>query len=49
VAFGRRLFALAPEPKRFIAFERGTHVDLDEQGAVAAVHAFLNEVGPGRR
>ena len=38
IAFGRRLYELAPEPKRFVAFEDGTHVDLDEQersGAVA--------------
>jgi fermentation-respiration switch protein FrsA (DUF1100 family) len=47
--FGRRLFALAPEPKRFIAFENGTHIDLDEQGAVGAVHAFLDEIRQGRR
>ena len=49
VAFGRRLYALAPEPKRFIAFEHGTHIDLDERGAVAAVHTFLDEFGPGRQ
>jgi fermentation-respiration switch protein FrsA (DUF1100 family) len=49
VGFGRRLYALAPEPKRFIAFEDGTHIDLDERGAVAAVHAFLNDVRPGRQ
>jgi fermentation-respiration switch protein FrsA (DUF1100 family) len=49
VAFGRRLYALAPEPKRFVSFEHGTHVDLDERGAVAAVHAFLKEARPGQQ
>ena len=43
-AFGRRLYELAPGRKRFVAFERGTHVDLDEQGAVAEARAFLNEI-----
>jgi len=41
--FGRRLFELAPEPKRFVAFETGTHIDLDDQGAVGVVQRFLNE------
>jgi uncharacterized protein len=48
VAFGRQLYALAPEPKRFVAFENGTHINLDEQGAVRTVHAFLAEVWPRR-
>ena len=43
VAFGRRLYELAPGPKRFVAFETGTHIDLDEQGAVGLVHSFLDE------
>ena len=43
-ALGRRLYALAPGPKRFVAFENGTHVDLDEQGAVGTVQAFLDEI-----
>lgn len=41
--FGRRLFARAPEPKRFVAFEAGTHVNLDELGAVAIAQRFLEE------
>lgn len=44
-AFGRRLYALAPEPKRFVAFENGTHVNLDEQGAVGIARTFLQELG----
>ncbi len=44
VAFGRRLYELAPGPKRFVAFETGTHIDLDEQGAVGLVHSFLDEI-----
>jgi uncharacterized protein len=48
-AFGRRLYELAPQPKRFVAFETGTHVNLDELGAVGIVHRFLDEtVGRGR-
>ncbi len=41
VAFGRRLFEMAPEPKRFIAFPLGTHTDLDRFGVVAVVREFL--------
>src|SRR4029078_12901340 len=29
IALGERLFALANEPKRFVRFPAGTHVDLD--------------------
>ena len=48
-AFGRRLYELAPQPKRYVAFETGTHVNLDELGAVGIVHRFLDEtVGQGR-
>lgn len=41
VELGRQLFALANEPKRFVAFPQGTHVDLDEQGALPVARAFL--------
>lgn len=41
IRFGRRLFGLAPEPKRFVAFPLGTHVNLDTLGAVDTAHAFL--------
>jgi fermentation-respiration switch protein FrsA (DUF1100 family) len=43
IAFGRRLYELAPGLKRFVAFEAGTHVDFDEQGAIATATAFLAE------
>jgi pimeloyl-ACP methyl ester carboxylesterase len=46
VHFGERLFALAPGRKRLVRFPEGTHVNLDEQGAIAAVRAFLTELGP---
>lgn len=43
VELGRRLFALASEPKRFVAFPQGTHVDLDAQGATAVAKDFINK------
>jgi len=42
-AFGRRLYELAPQPKRFVAFETGTHINLDELGAVGVAQRFLDE------
>jgi uncharacterized protein len=42
-SFGRRLYELAPQPKRFVSFETGTHIDLDEQGAIGIVQRFLAE------
>ena len=41
IRFGERLFALANEPKKMVRFPRGTHVDLDDHGAIDAVRAFL--------
>ena len=41
IRFAERLFALAPEPKRLVRFPFGTHVDLDDHGAVDEVKAFL--------
>jgi pimeloyl-ACP methyl ester carboxylesterase len=43
-AFGRQLYELAPGRKRFVAFDHGTHIDFDEQGAVATARAFLEEI-----
>src|SRR5215813_3321571 len=43
IKFGERLFALANEPKRFIRYDKGGHIDLDEYGAGEAAHAFLTE------
>jgi fermentation-respiration switch protein FrsA (DUF1100 family) len=41
IAFGERLFALAPEPKQFIKFPEGGHNDLDAYGAMATVRQFI--------
>ncbi len=41
IGFGERLFALANEPKRFVRFPAGGHVDLDGHGAMAVVREFL--------
>ena len=38
---GRRLFDLAPGPKRLVPFPFGTHVNLDDYGAVDVAHAFM--------
>jgi uncharacterized protein len=39
---GERLFALIRAPKRFVRYPRGDHVNLDDFGAVDAVHGFLD-------
>ncbi|MGL5167705.1 MAG: alpha/beta hydrolase [Afipia sp.] len=39
---GRRLFDLAPGPKRFVPFQLGTHVNLDDYGAVDVARAFID-------
>lgn len=44
IAFGERLFALANEPKRFVRFPTGNHVDLDDHGAAAEVKRFLYQL-----
>jgi fermentation-respiration switch protein FrsA (DUF1100 family) len=41
IALGERLFSLANEPKRFVRFPAGTHVDLDQHGALDAVRSFM--------
>jgi len=43
IRFGERLFALAPQPKRFIRYDAGGHNDLDAYGADAAARAFILE------
>jgi fermentation-respiration switch protein FrsA (DUF1100 family) len=43
IRFGRRLFALANEPKRFVEFPDGGHFDLDNYGASAVAMQFVNE------
>jgi hypothetical protein len=39
--FGERLYAAAPEPKRFVRVESGSHSRNLEQGGMAAVEDFL--------
>jgi fermentation-respiration switch protein FrsA (DUF1100 family) len=46
-ALGERLFAAAPEPKRFVRFEGIGHTTLLESGGLAAVDAFLAEIEKG--
>jgi fermentation-respiration switch protein FrsA (DUF1100 family) len=41
IRLGERLFALAPEPKRFVRFPNGGHDDLDAHGSIAAARQFL--------
>jgi fermentation-respiration switch protein FrsA (DUF1100 family) len=41
IRFAEKLFALAREPKRFVRFRQGGHVDLDDFGAAKVVRAFL--------
>jgi fermentation-respiration switch protein FrsA (DUF1100 family) len=43
IRFGRRLFALANEPKRFVEFPDGGHFDLDNYGASTVAMKFVNE------
>jgi len=44
VRLAEQLFALAREPKRFVRFSEGGHVDLDDHGAIDAVKKFLAEL-----
>lgn len=44
IALGERLFAAAPEPKRFVRLPGGDHVSNLEGGGLDAVRAFLAEV-----
>ncbi|HEY6701151.1 MAG TPA: alpha/beta hydrolase [Pseudolabrys sp.] len=44
IALGEKLFSLAREPKRFVRFPLGGHVDLDDYGAQKAVRMFLSEL-----
>jgi fermentation-respiration switch protein FrsA (DUF1100 family) len=41
IELGERLFALAHEPKRFVRFPEGGHVDLDHYGGIEVVREFL--------
>jgi uncharacterized protein len=41
IAFGEQLFALIPGRKQFVRFAAAGHNDLDQYGAMQAVHEFL--------
>jgi hypothetical protein len=43
--FGERLFALANQPKQFIRFPEGGHIDLDQFGSMTAVRRFIGASG----
>ncbi len=45
IFMGERLFKLAHEPKRFVRFPGGNHVDLDRFGAIAVAQQFIAESG----
>jgi uncharacterized protein len=44
IALGERLYAAAPEPKRFVKLPGVDHVSVLEQGGLAPVRAFLDEI-----
>lgn len=48
-AFGERLFAAAPEPKRFLRLPGVGHTRVLESGGLSAVDAFLAEIEAGLR
>lgn len=43
IAYGERLFAIAPEPKRMVRFQDGEHENLDAHGALKAARDFLQK------
>lgn len=45
---GRRLFDLAPDPKRFEEFPEARHTNLYNYNAIAAVRRFIDDVRAGR-
>lgn len=46
IEMGRKLYALANEPKRLVVFDYGRHADLDQHGAIDAVIGWLAETLP---
>jgi fermentation-respiration switch protein FrsA (DUF1100 family) len=44
IRFAERLFVLAREPKRFVRFPQGGHVNLDDFGAAKVVKEFLAQL-----
>lgn len=49
VEFGKRLFALANEPKRIELIDQGDHLNLDRHGATRQVIDFISTVAPIRK
>jgi fermentation-respiration switch protein FrsA (DUF1100 family) len=45
ISLGERLFKLAHEPKRFVRFAGGNHIDLDSFGALAVAQRFIADGG----
>jgi fermentation-respiration switch protein FrsA (DUF1100 family) len=45
ISLGERLFKLAHEPKRFVRFPGGNHIDLDSFGAIAVAQRFIADGG----
>lgn len=43
ISLGERLFKLAHEPKRFVRFPGGNHIDLDRFGATVVAQRFIAE------
>jgi fermentation-respiration switch protein FrsA (DUF1100 family) len=48
IAFAEKLYAMAIEPKKFVRYPLGGHVNLDQYGATDAVRTFLAEYFPAR-
>jgi uncharacterized protein len=44
IQYGRRLYELAHNPKRFMSFPKGGHLDLDDHGALTAVREFVTHL-----
>lgn len=42
--YGKRLYIAANEPKKFVSFENGTHVNLYDLGARDVIRAFLGDL-----
>jgi len=42
IAFGKRLFAMAHEPKQFVSFDGGGHADLESFGAIETTRQFID-------
>jgi len=45
IEFGRKLYAAAIEPKRFVALPKADHFSILDRGGMEAIRAFLDEFG----